>query len=278
MADAIHGNTQLGATKQDIITSIVQKELAFAAKLVPTVTDVSQFAIKGAKSISMPKLPSFSVTNRATATAGDASVLVSTVDTLDLDFNAYVAWIVDSSDEVQSTLAWQAELARRSASAHGRYVDLQLIAELEAAGVATTTAGNISKAVVLEMREELLTNNADPENLYLTVSPAQEALLLAIDEFVTPEKYGSAVIPSGVLGRLYGVNVIVHNGLVGNNYFMYDKAGMAIGFQMGAQMSEQGANEYGSQAVRVAMDQLFGVKALQVTAGDSALIIKDNNA
>ena len=127
------------------------------------------------------------------------------------------------------------------------------------------------------MREQLLTNNADPENLYMAVSPAQESILLAIDEFVTPEKYGQAIIPGGVLGRLYGVNMIVHNGLVGDSYYMYDKAGMAVGFQMGPQMSEQGANEFGSQAMRVAMDQLFGVKALQVTGGVSALIAKDNN-
>ena len=48
-------------------------------------------------------------------------------------------------------------------------------------------------------------------------------------------------------------------------------------------MSEQGANEYGSSAVRKVMDQLFGTMASQIEqgtapAGKSALIAKLNGA
>ena len=46
---AVTGNTQLGATKQELIAALVQKELKFQAKLVGTVTDVSPFAVKGSK-------------------------------------------------------------------------------------------------------------------------------------------------------------------------------------------------------------------------------------
>lgn len=277
MADLIHGNTQLGATKQDLIASVVQRELAFQAKLVPTIMDVSPFAIKGAKSISIPKMNSFTVVDRDTGVQGDASVLVSTADQLLLDINAYVAWIVDSSDEVQSTLVWQSELAKRAAAAHGRYVDTNIIAQLETVGTATTTAGNISKAVVLEMRKALLDSHADLNSCTLAIGTGQEALLLAISEFVEADKYGSSNIPSGVIGRLFGVNVMVHTGLGANQYFMYEKSGCAVGFQLGAQMSEQGANEFGSGAKRVAMDQLFGVKGMQLSGGLSPLVIKDNN-
>jgi len=277
MADAIHGNTELGATKQDLIASFVQRELQAEAKLVPTIWDLSQFAVKGAQSVSIPKLDSFSVINRASAAAGDATVLTSTVDKLDLDFCAYVAWIIDSCDEVQSTLNYQLEAAGRAAKAHGRYVDTQIITELESVGAATTTVGAISKSIILEMRETLLGNNANPNDLYLSVGVDSEAVLLAEADFVRPDAYGSARIPSGVLGSLYGVNVVVSNLIGASTFYMYESMGMGVAFQKAPQMADQGANEYGSGARRVSLDQLFGVKGMQVTAGTSALVVKDNN-
>lgn len=282
MADVITGNTQLGATKQDLIAAIVQKELKFKAKLMGSVTDVSQFAVKGAKTISFPKLTSFTVIDRASAAAGDASVLTSSVDQLLLDKNAYVAWLIDESDAIQSTIDAQVEFARRAASAHGRYVDEQLIATLETVGVATTTAGDITRDIVLDMRESLLANDADPDMFQLVVGVDQEKAMLKIAEFTRADIYGSSNIPAGMIGRVYGVPVMVHNALAAQTYYMYEKSGIAIGFQMGPNMSDQPANEYGSQSRRFAMDQLFGVSGLQlgekgVGATESALVVKDNN-
>jgi hypothetical protein len=272
MADLIHGNPELGATKQDLIAALVQKELAAKANLLPYVTDVSRFAVKGAKSISFPKFNSFTPINRATATAGDAAVLTATADKLDLNINAYIAWIVDSSDEIQSTVAVQTELALRAASGHGRYVDTNIIAELEAGGTAVT-AGAISRDIILEMREKLLLANADMNQLVLVVGPESETLLLKIDEFTKAEVYGQAVIPSGMIGRVYGVPVLINNQLDDETFYMFEKSGIAIGFQKAPAISEQGANEYGSGAIRVAMDQLYGVKSMQ----GGALIFKDGN-
>ena len=73
MADVITGNTQVGPTKQDLVAAIVQKELAFQAKLVPTISNWSALAVKGAKSINIPRAASFTVTNRASGAAGDAA-------------------------------------------------------------------------------------------------------------------------------------------------------------------------------------------------------------
>jgi hypothetical protein len=277
MADLIHGNTQTGATKQDLIAALVQKELAFNAQLLPLITNVSQFAIKGAKSISFPKLTSFSVSNRTSGAQGDASVLTSSVDKLDLDQAAYLAWIVDSNDEVQSTIEWQSELAMRAAAAHGRYVDTHVISKLEAHGYAIATAGDITRDIVLDMREHLLANFANKDALSLIVGVDQEKAMLKIEEFTRAEVYGSAVIPNGMIGKVYGVPVYVHNGLAASSYYMFDKAGIALAFQKTPAMSEQSANEFGTGAKRVAMDQLFGAKGLQLVSGVSKLIVKDDN-
>lgn len=283
MADVITGNTQLTATKQDVIAAIVQKELAFAAKLVPYITDVSVFAAKGAKTINFPKLTSFTVVDRASGSAGDASVLTSSVDSLALDKAAYCAWIIDSQDEIQTTIQAQIEFARRAAASHGRFVDTEIITKAEAVGVATTTAAAlITRDVVLEMREAIVKRNGDLAMCAFWVSPEQETALLKIDEFTRNDVYGQPIIPNGVIGRLYGVPVVVHQGLAAAQYMLVEKSGMAIGFQQGPQMSEQMANQYGTSAKRVAMDQLFGVCGLQIAqagvgAGLSALVVKDNN-
>jgi hypothetical protein len=114
------------------------------------------------------------------------------------------------------------------------------------------------------------------------VGVAQEAALLKIDEFKRADIYGSAVIPSGVIGTIHGVPV-VRSHLVGDdNFYLFDREGIAMGMQAGPSYSEQGANEYGSQAVRAVLDQIFGVKALQIgektaAATESALIVKHGN-
>ena len=61
-------------TKNDIIISNVQKNLIEAAVMAPTVRDLSGFAVKGTKSINVPKLTNFSVTNRAFGSTADAFV------------------------------------------------------------------------------------------------------------------------------------------------------------------------------------------------------------
>lgn len=278
MADAIISNTQAAATKNDLITALVQAELIQEAKLMSTVMDVSKFAIKGAKSISFPKLNGFSVVDRASGAQGDATVLTASADKLDLDIAAYVAYIIDSQDAVQSTLEWELECAKRAASAHGLFVDTKIIAALESSGSAiTTVSASLTKAVVIEMREKFVKAQGKLNACNLLISPEGESQLLLIDDFVKSDSYGSSNIPNGVIGKLYGMPVMVHTGLSATQYFLYGKDGMAVGFQQGAKMSSQGANEFGSGATRTAIDQLFGVKGMQLAAGVSALVIKDNN-
>ena len=282
MADAIHGNTELVATKEAMIAATVQRELLEGTVVAPRCMDVSQFCEPGARQIEFPKTGSFSVTNRAEGSQGDASVLTFATDAMLLDKNAYLAWIVDYKSKVQSRIDVQLELAARAARAHAYYLDAQIIAQLEAAGDATATAGAITYDIILEMRKTYRDRNGILEQSTLLVGTDTEALLLDIDEFKRAEVYGSAVIPSGVIGKIHGMNVVVSNKVAASSYYLFDREAIAFGFQAGPSYSEQGANEFGSQAKRAVLDQIFGVKAMfinQVGAGaaESALIIKDGN-
>lgn len=282
MADLITADTELLATKQDLIIAMVQRELKYQAKVLPYVTDLSMFAVKGAKSISYPKFDSFTVVDRASGVAGDASKLTASVDLLALDKNAYVAWLIDSSDEIQSTVDVQAEFIKRATAAHARYVDEQLLAAIEAAaGYTQGVATVVTRDIILDMREALLSFDALRENLVLFVPPVQEKAMLKIDEFTRADAYGSSNIPAGVIGQVFGIPVVIHNGMTSTDAFMWDKNGAAIGFQKAPAYSEQGANEYGAMSKRAALDQLFGVTGLQLTekgvgAGNSPLIASMN--
>jgi hypothetical protein len=103
--------------------------------------------------------------------------------------------------------------------------------------------------------------------------------MLGIPDFVRSDAYGSSNIPNGVIGRLYGVPVILSNLIKAQQAFLYERSGCAIGWQRGAQMDKQSANEYGVGSERHAMDQLFGTKGMQLgegtaAAGKSPLVVK----
>jgi hypothetical protein len=282
MSDAIHGNTQLGVTKQDLIASIVQRELAFASKLLPTITDVSRFSVAGSKSISFPKLSSFAVTKRTEGSQGDASVITATNDQLLLNQFAYIAWIVDAITEKQSNISVQAELAARAASAHGRQVDTDIIAELTnvaSLSVNGVVPADVTNDNVLDMVEYVESKNAILSDCVFVATVDQKKALLKLAEFSKNDVYGSPVIMTGQIGYLYGVPLIIHNGVgTTQQMFIYEKSACVIGFQSQPQMDNQPANEFGVGAKRYAMDQLYGIKGQQiavgVAAGKSPLVAK----
>jgi hypothetical protein len=280
MADAIAGSTELGSTKQALISKLVQRELAFNAMLKNTVTDVSAFAVPGSLSISFPKLTSFSVVNRTEGAAGDATALTASLDTMNLNFRAYVAYVIDAVTKKQANIDVELEYAKFASAAHGRYIDEQIIVAL-AAGAATFqnvgTDADVTYANLLAMRKNLLKADAIMQSCSIIASPAQEAVLFGLDEFKRADVYGQGNIPTGVIGSILGMPVYVHNGLADKQLFMFEKGGLAIGFQSAPAMSAQGANEYGVGAERVAIDQLFSIKALQTglkgaASGKTALI------
>lgn len=279
MPDVITGNTELSSTKNDLITSLVQKELKFRAKLLATVTDLSSYAGKGMKSISFPKLSSFSVENRASAAPGTIQALSATTDKLDLNLNAYVSWLVDSSDEIQSSIDVQIENALRAAAAHGRYVDEQIIAVLEAGAGLDIGTAPITSDLILDAREQLVKSFADVSACAMLVGPDQEKAMLKIADFVRADYYGASNIPSGEIGRVWGMPVLVHQGVAAGKAYFYSKDAVGVAFQKAPSMAEQPEIAYGTNAKRVAIDQLFGVKALQTgelgaASGKSPLIVK----
>lgn len=294
MANEI-GNTELSATKQEIIAEVAQRVLIDQSRWLGTIRDVSNRAVKGASSISFPKYSSlFTVENRASATAGTNQNPAFAKDTLDLDIRAHIQWLVDADDAIESTLDVQRELIQHASMEHARDLDVRVKAIAEAAGITTTTvAPLITQDVVLEMQQVLFQNKADANRLFLQVSPAQHAALLKIDPFVSADQYGGSARPlvSGVLGTIYGIQVVMNTTLDADEYYMYDSEAIAVGFQRQPQFAEDDRPEFGAGSRLQVLSQKYGLKALQVAvpnafkadgttalgAAESALIVKDAN-
>lgn len=284
MADVIVANTQLDTSKMAMIAAAAQKSLAFSAKLFPTITDLSFMVGKGMKSLTLPRLGEFAVTNRASGAKVDASVVTDAADLMLLDKVPHINFIIDPQDEIQSRLDVQMEYASRAAGAMGRYVDTQIAAELAIVGTQVGAAGVITKAWVLAAREYLAGNNGDLAAASLVVNAESEADLLAIDDFVRYDSVGLAPSPvvSGVIGRIYGVPVILSNALASGEYYMYEKGGVASAFQRQPQVGTSPDVGYGPTAQRWAIEAQFGVKGLQINVGTaaatkSALVAADSN-
>lgn len=273
MSVAPMGDTELGVTKQDLIAPLVQKELAFQAKLTQFFVNVSAYAVAGAKTISFPKLSSFTVVDRAEGVEGNATALTATLDTLSLNINAYVSWIIDAMTLKQSNIPAQLTSAKRAAAAQARYVDTQIITAIAAicsyfvnvgADVDVTYANCVTLAQKIEEAHQNVTD------CVWLVSPSQKGKLLGLDEFKRADVYGTGNIPMGVIGYILGAPVVVHSGLAAKQLFLAHRECLAYGFQADAAYGEQDAIEYGVGAKKAAIDQLFGVQGMQLAQGGAA--------
>jgi hypothetical protein len=185
---------------------------------------------------------------------------------LDLDKPAYIQFVVDDNDAYQSTVSVKEAYILRSSIAHAQFIDTNILTILDASSGYAQAAG-IDQTKILNARKFLLKNKARLSDLTLLVTPDEEATMLAIPDFVRADSIGNSAIPSGVIGRIYGVNVKIHNDDTILKSFMYSKEAIGFALQKGAKYGEQADLDYGNDSLKVVIDQLFGVKALRLGEG-----------
>lgn len=263
----------LANTKQDIIAAVVQKELTEKMSLFPLVTDYSYLAGKGAKSLEIPKLSSFTVQDRTFgAAASENTALSDTTDTIALNKNKIILFGYDSKDAFQSTIEYKQMAIMRAATAHGRAVNDDIISALEAsAGLNINAAvpADITNDDILQMRQFLKQNHADMNNVALVIAADQEAAMLKLPEFSRYEYRGNSPAPvvNGVIGSVYGVPVVVNQQVKAQQAFMFEKNGLGFAFQQSPSVDEQKEVSYGTGGMKVAVDQVYGVGGLELGVG-----------
>lgn len=271
MADQITGSTELDNQKNELISGIVQDALRQESVVASTLTDVSQFAVKGMKSIAFPYANPFTVQKRVSGQKGSAQAFTMLNDTLALNENAYISWIIENFDQLQSAADISAEAVKEAAVAHSIGFDDDCIAALVAGGHAdnaVTFSAAITKENILSMRRKLRDQKVKPRlgDWTLLVKPAQEEEMLSISGFVEADKYGNnRAVTMGEIGALYGVIVKVTESdeLPDDSSLMYHRRAAVYGFQSGAKYGSESALDYGVGTLKEAIDQLYGVKVMQ---------------
>jgi hypothetical protein len=264
-------------TKMDIISPLVQKELKESASLANFVTDYSALAGKGAKSIEIPKLSSFTVQDRAFgAAASENTALTDSTDVINLDKNKIILFGYDSKDEMQSSINYLSMAARRAASAFGRQVNTDVLTMWDAVAdlsVNGATPADITVSDILNMREKLISNFADMSRAALIIAADQEKVMLLLPEFSRYDYRGDGTSPivNGMLGTVYGVPVFVNQQVAAQQAYMVEFSGSAIAFQAAPSIDEEKDLRYGTGGKQVAVDQLYGTGGLQLGEGDAAV-------
>lgn len=217
MADM--GKTETAATAEERISSQIQMQLIESSKLVPTVTDYSALAVKGVDVIKVPRAGDFTVNDKAENTAVTAQVITYATDDMNLDKSKVIQVLLEDDANLDAKPDIVADIIGRMARGIALQVDTDIVTALEAVStsapdhaIAYANATDLGKADILEARALLHEQNVPFSECFIGVSPRSEKALLAIDDFVHADKYGSAEgLRNGELGRLYGAPVIMSN-------------------------------------------------------------------
>ena len=259
------GSTSLDPLKDSMRVNMFLKELVYRSKFQGLVTDVSSMAT-GLKSIHFPKMATFEANDKNCEAINDTTALVMSTEELLFDKKAYISFTDTDCCKLETRVAYEAELIRRAAEAISRKVDDAIAAEL--LGAAKEFASPITRDVVLEMQYYVKCNFG--ENIVMVVDCKEEKELLKIEEFSRNDVFGRPVIYTGQIGQLYGIPVISVVGMEarhGAKAAVFSKDALAVGFQKKLGFASESCIELGTDAMRYAWDNKFGVKALYL--GDS---------
>lgn len=234
--------TELAATSQKLVASVLQVTLKENAMLIPTISDYSSWAQPGSDEVSIIRRDQFAAADKTEETDLTVQDLTFTADKLLLDKHKAIYTELERFGQVQSNVNAESEILMEQAKELALQVDKDLIVALRAASAAapdhiiamTGTGAVISQTDILEFRRLLNVQSVPQEDRTLLISNDQEKAMLAIPSFVEVDKYGPGAQPinSAELGRIYGFRVLRHNEMVAAEAFAYHKSAVAYGTQL----------------------------------------------
>lgn len=273
--------TQIADAQRAAISSIVLDTLREKAKLVPTIMDRSNEVGQGDKSLSILSASELESGAIQDPSGGLTSKNLSlTAETLNLDKHKSIFTRIEDKAILQSVADIRAEVVKAQAAELALQIDSDIVAALKSVsssapdhlqgmgpGNPSPVATAISLDDVLRARVLLREQNLmfDSDDYFMLISPEREKDLLALDNFQHADKLGApSSIFSNSIGRIYGFNVIVHNGagVASDDVIFYHKEHVAMAMQMNVK-AEQNRAPLQYQAEDFTLSVLYGVKTLR---------------
>lgn len=273
MADM--GKTEVAAAVQAEVSAIVQAELKQRAVLMPLVQNYA--AGPGIDTIKIPRAGGFAAETKTENTSLTAQVLTFATDDLLLNQHKAVLVRLEELAATQSKPDVVSQILSRMASELALQIDMDIFAQLELTSaaapdhrIAYADATSFKKADILAARSLLHVQNVPFNECYIGVSPASEVSLLAINDFVHVDTYGSAqAIVNGELGRLFGARVVMSNVFEDLKTIIWHPTHCAFAMQSSLNFKSQ--DDLENIATKYLASQLYGAKVMD--AGKRAVML-----
>ena len=270
MADALMGVTETTASAMARVAEVAQLYLQQESKLLPTVSDFSYLATKGASSIKLPRSGGFTVGDKAENTAVDSQVITYAADTISLDQHRVVQFHLEDIADQQSMLQVTQDAVMKASKDLAYDIDAKIKAEFDNASAAApdhviqyndATNEDIELTDILEMRRLLIAQNINPNECFIGVGNAQEKNMLLIDNFIDSSKYGSSrPVLNGEIGEIYGLKVIVSNVFSGSDSYAWHPTAVGMAFQQNVRLQRD--YDLAQLAWRYSLDYIGGYEVL----------------
>ena len=267
MADALMGVTETSAAALANIANMAQSFLIQESVLLPTATNYSSLAVQGASSIKLPRSGGFVVGEKTEGTAVSAQVITYAADTISFSHRT-IQFLIEKLAARQSVVDVVSDAVMKATKALALDVDEKILAEIQLASAsspdnqivfADTSADVLAKGDILGARKLLINQNINPRECFLAVGSEKEAEMLAIDDFVHAEKYGSGNIMNGEIGMLYGMRVLVHTSITD---YMVAWHPSAVGYAFQQNIQVDFDKDLANIGTRYSLDYIFGAEVL----------------
>jgi len=270
MADTLMGVTETQASAMAQVSNMAQLYLQQASKLIPTVSNYSNLAVKGSSSIKLPRSGGFTVGAKGENVKVDSQAITYVADTINLNQHRVVQFLLEDIADEQATIAIVQDSLMKASADMAFDIDKLIKAQFDSASASspdhviqyTDAAGEIiALSDILAMRKLLVDQNIDPRESFLGVGSSKERDMLGIDGFISSEKYGSnQPILNGEIGQVYGMKVIVSNVFDANDSYAWHPSAVGFAFQQGVRTQRE--YDLANLATRYSLDYLAGFSVL----------------
>lgn len=269
MADLLTGVTETSAAALANVSAIAQSYLVQNSVLLPTVTDYSYLAVKGASTVKIPKFASgFTVGAKAENTALERQTIAASADTITLAHKA-IAFGIEKMASKMTMVDVAKEYVLRATKDLALDLDNQILTELKLASssnpdhqhVFIDTSGDvIAKGDILKARKNLVDQNLNPRECYLGFGSEKESELLNLADFIQAERYGSNMpIMAGEIGMIYGMKVIIHTSITD---YMVAWHPSAVGYAFSQNIELDFDKDILNVGTNYVLDFIFGAEVL----------------
>ena len=278
---SIIDSTATAAVSPELVSSFVQAVLAESAILITSVDDRSTEVGPGMSTLDIGRRGQLSSESKAEGTDYNAQAFSWVADKLAIDKQEGIYTKLTKKAGVQSAVDQEMEILKASAQALVDKLEAQLYAELIKVSttspdhvVAFGTASTIALADILNARKLLRTQNVPADaDLFLAISPAQEAQLLALEQFIDASRYGStSALQNGEIGRIYGFRVLVTNAVTANTAIAYHRSHVAFARQV--EVSWEATRNLKESCTEYLLETMYGLKVLD--AGKRGVLMNNS--